>query len=130
MRDDDERDQAANGGVLQRARVEPQMERQLLQQQPNTGGLWRSERYKSWRQGDHQHEHKAPPLREKFNRDLQQLGFFLAHVLIYMEEYGCEIPTEGAKVRVVTLALEGAAARWMVTLHNANTPELQNFYTS
>lgn len=57
----------------------------------------------------------------KFDGDPQQLGFFLAHVLTYMQEYGHKIPTEGARVRMVTLALEGAADRWMVTLHNANT---------
>lgn len=44
----------------------------------------------------------------KFNGDPQQLGFFLAHVLAYMQEYGPEIPTEDAKVRSITLALEGA----------------------
>lgn len=27
---------------------------------------------------------------------------------------------------MVSLALEGAAARWMITLHNANAPELRN----
>lgn len=30
-------------------------------------------------------------------------------------------------MRIVTLALEGATAHWMVTLHNANSLELQNF---
>lgn len=72
-------------------------------------------------------EEKAPPLSVKFDGDPQRLGFFLVHVLIYMQKYGHEIPTEGAKLRVVTLALEGAAASWMVTLHNANAPELRNF---
>lgn len=51
----------------------------------------------------------------KFDRDPQQLGFFLAHVFTYMQEYGHEIPTEGA------------TARWMVTLHNANSLEFRNF---
>lgn len=46
---------------------------------------------------------------------------------MYMQEYGQELPSEGARVRVITLALEGARDRWMVTLHNANAPELQNF---
>lgn len=31
------------------------------------------------------------------------------------------------RVRIVTLALEGAAANWIVTLHNADAPELWNF---
>lgn len=70
---------------------------------------------------------KIPPLGMKFDRDSQQLRFFLAHILTYMQEYGPEIPTEGAKVRSVTLALEGATAHWMVTVHNANAPELRNF---
>lgn len=30
-------------------------------------------------------------------------------------------------MRSVTLVLEGATARWMVTLHNMNAPELRNF---
>lgn len=63
----------------------------------------------------------------KFDGDPQQLAFFLTQVLTYMQEYGNEIPTEGAKVRVITLVLEGAAARWMVTLHNTNAAELRNF---
>lgn len=63
----------------------------------------------------------------KFNGDPQQLGFLLAQVLTYVQEYGDKIPIKGAKVRVITLALEGAAVRWMVTLHNGNAPELRNF---
>lgn len=47
----------------------------------------------------------------KFDRDPQQPAVFLAQVLMYKQEYGNEIPTEGAKVRVVTLAREGAAGR-------------------
>lgn len=39
------------------------------------------------------------------------------HVLTYIQEYGRDLPTEGARVRVVTLAL-GVTAQWMVTLHN------------
>lgn len=63
----------------------------------------------------------------KFDGDPQQIGLFLAHILTYMQEYSHEIPSEGARVRVVTLALEGTSARWMVTLHKANTLELWNF---
>lgn len=48
-------------------------------------------------------------------------------MLIYMQEYVRDLPTEGAKVRVIGLVLEGVAACWMVTLHNAGAPELQNF---
>lgn len=44
-----------------------------------------------------------------------------------MQEYGHKIPMEGARVRIVTLALEGGIARWMVTLHNVNALELRNF---
>lgn len=46
----------------------------------------------------------------KFGGDSQELGFFLGHVLTYMQEYGPDISTQCAKVRCVTLALEGAAA--------------------
>lgn len=51
---------------------------------------------------------KAPLLGVKFDRDSQQLEFFLVHVLAYIQEYGPDFPTKGAKVGVVTLALEGA----------------------
>lgn len=70
---------------------------------------------------------KVPPLGMKFDGDPQQLGFFLAHVLIYKQEYRQEIPTKGANMRSVILALEGATACWMVTLHNKNALELRNF---
>lgn len=76
---------------------------------------------------DQKKRRKAPLLGVKFDGDPQQLGFFPAHVLTYMQEYRSEIRTEGAKVRCITLALEGAAARWMATLHSVNTPELRNF---
>lgn len=66
--------------------------------------------------------HKTPLLGMKFDRDPQQLEFFLAQVGTYMQDYGPEIVTEGDKLRCVTMALEGAAVRWMVTLHNDNTP--------
>lgn len=65
-----------------------------------------------------------PPPDIKYDGDPQNLGFFLSQVLTYMQEYGRNFPTQGARVRVVTLALEGAAARWMVTLHNADALEL------
>lgn len=45
----------------------------------------------------------------------------------YMQEYGHEVLTEGAKMKVVMLALKGTAGRWMVTLHNSDSPELRNF---
>lgn len=70
---------------------------------------------------------KTPSLGVKFNGDRQQLGFFLVHVLTYMQEYRQEIPTKGAKMRSATLALEGATARWMETLHNANAMDMRNF---
>lgn len=65
---------------------------------------------------------RLPPLGIKFDEDPQQLSFFLAHILTYMQEYGHKIPTKGAKVRVVMLALAWAAVRWMMTLHNASAP--------
>lgn len=62
--------------------------------------------------GAHQQERKSPPpLGVKFNGDPQQLRFFLAHVLTYMQEYSHKIPIKGPRVRVITLALEGATAR-------------------
>lgn len=55
------------------------------------------------------------------------MGFLLSHILTYMQDYGWEVPSEVAWVRVIMLAMEGAAARRMVTLNNAEVPELQNF---
>lgn len=43
-----------------------------------------------------------------------------------MQEYGANLPSEGAKVWSMTLALEGEAVEWLVTLHN-DAPELCNF---
>lgn len=54
--------------------------------------------------------HKTPLLGMKFDRDPQQLEFFLAQVGIYMQDYGPEIVTEGSKLRCVTIALEGTKA--------------------
>lgn len=57
-----------------------------------------------------QPELKLSLLEVKFDGDHQQLGFFLIHVLTYMEVYGRTLPSKEARIRVVTLALEGAAA--------------------
>lgn len=54
---------------------------------------------------------KSALLGIKFDGDLQQLRFFLVHILTYMQEYGGDFPTQRARVRVITLALEGAAAK-------------------
>lgn len=70
---------------------------------------------------------KIPPIQVKFDGKLQQLGFFLTHVLTFMQEYGPDLPTEGAQIKCITLPLEGAAVCWMITLHNENAPNLRNF---
>lgn len=44
-----------------------------------------------------------------------------------MEEYGADLPMEGAKVWSMTLALERKETEWMVTLLNDNVVELCNF---
>lgn len=72
-------------------------------------------------------EPKLVPLGVKFNGDPQQLGFFLVHIFTYMQVYGRSLPNDAAKIWVITLALEGTGARWMVTLYNCNAPELHNF---
>lgn len=41
-----------------------------------------------------------------------------------MQEYGTDLGTEAAQVRCVTMAPEGTAAEWMVSLHNDDTSEL------
>lgn len=58
------------------------------------------------------------------------MGFFLAHVWIYMQESGPEIATKGAKGLCMTMVLEEATAEWTVTIHNDDAPELRNFATS
>uniref|UniRef100_A0A8C6VGT2 DUF4939 domain-containing protein n=1 Tax=Naja naja TaxID=35670 RepID=A0A8C6VGT2_NAJNA len=70
---------------------------------------------------------KVPPLEVKYGGDPKELGFFLAQVWNHMEEYGEDFSSEAAKVRCVTRALEGTAAKWMVTLHNDNDPLLMNY---
>lgn len=70
---------------------------------------------------------KTSPLGKKFDGDLKQLEFFLAHVLTDVQEYGHKVPAKRAKLRVVTLAIEEALAWWMVTLHNSDAPKLRNF---
>lgn len=50
----------------------------------------------------------------KFDRDPQHLG------------YGPEIATEDGKLWCVTMALEEAAAWWIIILYNYDAPELRN----
>uniref|UniRef100_A0A8C6XI66 DUF4939 domain-containing protein n=1 Tax=Naja naja TaxID=35670 RepID=A0A8C6XI66_NAJNA len=70
---------------------------------------------------------KVPLLEVKYGGDPKELGFFLPQVWSHMEEYGEDFSSEAAKVRCVTRALEGTAAKWMVTLHNDNAPQLMNY---
>uniref|UniRef100_A0A8C5SLW0 DUF4939 domain-containing protein n=1 Tax=Laticauda laticaudata TaxID=8630 RepID=A0A8C5SLW0_LATLA len=70
---------------------------------------------------------RLPLYRSKLRGDPKNLGIFLAQVWSYMEEYREDFPSEAAKVRGVTRALEGTAAEWMVTLHNDNAPQLMNY---
>lgn len=44
-----------------------------------------------------------------------------------MQEYGANLPTYLVKVRIVTMALEGEAAEWMVTLQKNDAAEPCNF---
>lgn len=44
-----------------------------------------------------------------------------------MQEYSPEIATKDGKVRCVTMVLEGAKTRWMVTLYNDDALEQRNF---
>lgn len=53
---------------------------------------------------------KVPPLGVKFRGDPKMLGFFLAQVWNYMQEYGAKLGSETAKVRCITMALKGAVA--------------------
>ncbi|KAK9391861.1 Retrotransposon-derived protein PEG10 [Crotalus adamanteus] len=70
---------------------------------------------------------RRPPLEVKFKGEPTCLGFFLTQVLSYMEEYGQDIPSEKARIRIVQSALDGPAADWVVNLHDSNAPELSNF---
>ncbi|KAK9395050.1 Retrotransposon-derived protein PEG10 [Crotalus adamanteus] len=70
---------------------------------------------------------RRPPLEVKFKGEPTRLGFFLTQVLSYMEEYGQDIPSDKARIRIVQSALDGPAADWVVNLHDSNAPELSNF---
>lgn len=63
----------------------------------------------------------------KFGGDSKLPGFFLAQVWNYMQEYGGDMGSEASKVRCVAMALKGATAEWMVSLHNDNASQLQNY---
>lgn len=69
---------------------------------------------------------KTSLLQVKIDGKLQQLGFFLTHVLTYKQEYGLQLPSESAQVKWITLPLEGEAVCWMINLHNENAPKLRN----
>lgn len=70
---------------------------------------------------------KAPALGVIYEGDSEQLGFFLAQIWNYIQEYGTEVGMEKARVRHVTMVLEGTAAEWMVSLHNDNAPQLWDY---
>lgn len=70
---------------------------------------------------------KIPPLTGKYDGNPKTLGLFLAQVWNHMEDWGQEYLSEAAQVRGVTNALEGAAATWMVVLHNNDSPLLKNY---
>uniref|UniRef100_A0A8C5SGU8 Uncharacterized protein n=1 Tax=Laticauda laticaudata TaxID=8630 RepID=A0A8C5SGU8_LATLA len=70
---------------------------------------------------------KVPLLEVKYGGDPKELGFFLAQIWSHMKEYGENFSLEAAKVKCVTRALEETAAKWMVTLHNDNAPQLMNY---
>lgn len=55
-------------------------------------------------------EHRPPALGVKFNRDPKHLAFILTQLWTYMEEYGANLPTHLAKVKIVIMALEGETA--------------------
>lgn len=38
-----------------------------------------------------------------------------------------DLATEAARVRCMTMALKSTRVEWMVSLHNDNAPEFQNF---
>lgn len=69
-------------------------------------------------------EPKLVPLGVKFDWDPQQLGFFLVHVLTYMQVYEKSLPNDNAKIQVVILALEGTGG-WST----CTTTMLPNFKT-
>lgn len=68
-----------------------------------------------------------PALGLKYGEDSKYLGFFPAQIWNYMQENGANLATEAAQVRYVTMALGGTAVECMVSLHNDEAMELQNF---
>lgn len=76
-----------------------------------------------------QHSHRGERANYWPWGEIQQqpkLRFFLTQVWTYMQEYEQELPTNLAKVRIVTMALEGKVGERMVALHN-EANELHNF---
>lgn len=51
------------------------------------------------------------------------LGFFLTEGLSYIEEYGHEIPSNHGYIRIVSMALDGDAAEWVMDLHDTDAPD-------
>lgn len=80
-----------------------------------------------WAGQPRQWDHQILSLGVKFSRDPGDLGFFITHIWTYTQQYRVDVATKGAKLRVVTLALEGATAKWMVILHSDDALELHNF---
>lgn len=74
----------------------------------------------AWAVPPQRREHRPPDLAVKFNSDPKQLAFFLTQVWTYMQEYGTDLLNNPAKVRIVTMALEGKAAELIVVLHDDN----------
>lgn len=70
---------------------------------------------------------QIPELKVKFRGEAEQLGYFLTQVWNFMAHHGPSFRDDEAKINCITMVLEGEAANWVVSLHDAGTKELYDF---
>lgn len=79
----------------------------------------------AWAALPRQEAPRPPALGLKYGKGPKQLGFFLAQMWNYIQEYGADLATKAVWIRCVTTALDGTAAEWfpytMKMLQNSGT---------
>lgn len=63
----------------------------------------------------------------KFNREVRPLEYYLTQVWEFMVQYEPNFPNDEARVRCITVVLEGEADNWLMVLHDADAEELYDF---
>lgn len=69
------------------------------------------------------------PLVVRFNGHPSHLAHFLAQVRHHMEHYGAMYPYGATQVHVIIVNLEDSASEWLVSLHDEETPGLDDLDT-